>query len=108
MKFSEEQTELNYERIWQEKFWKPLMDSEHFTISERDIKTIYDFGYKVYKMGGSNATKKFFTEQLEILNKGEKKCLNSTKLKSVSGFLSQLAHLLSCFALLKKLLRLFR
>ena len=108
MKFSEEQNELNYEQIWKAKFWTPLLDSEHFAITEQDIKTLYDFGYKIYKMGGYLATTKFFTEQLEILTKGEKKCQNNTKLKSASGFLSLLGHLLSCFGLLKKLLKLFR
>lgn len=108
MNFSEEQNELNYEQIWKAKFWTPLLDSEHFALSEQDVKTLYDFGYKIYKMGGYRATSKFFTEQLKILIKGEKKCQNNTKLKSASGFLSLLAHLLSCFGLLKKLLKLFR
>lgn len=99
---------LNYEQVWEEEFWIPLISCEHFAISNQDIKTLYDFGYKIYKMGGYNATKKFFTEQLEILTKGEKKCQNSTRLESASGFLSLLARLLSCCASLKKLWKLFR
>lgn len=108
MKISDEQNELNYEQIWRAKFWTPLIDSEHFALTEQDIKTLYDFGYKLYKIGGYRAATKFFTEQLEILTKGGKKCQNSTKLKSASGFLSLLGHLLSCFGLLKKLWKSFR
>ena len=99
---------LNYDQIWLEKFWEPLIDSEHFAISKKDIQTLYEFGDKIYKIGGYNATLKFFTEQLKILTKGEKKCQNSTKLESASGFLSLLAPLLSCCASLKKLWKLFR
>ncbi len=110
MKFSDGQNELNYDQIWLTEFWTPLVDSEHFALSKQDIKTLYEFGYKIYKIGGYRATLKFFTEQLEILTKGEQeqKCQNNTKLKSASGFLSLLARLLSCCASLKKLWKLFR
>ena len=99
---------LNYDQIWLAKFWEPLVDSEHFAISRQDIETLYKFGDKIYRIGGYNATIKFFTEQLEMPTKGEKKCQNSTKLESASGFLSLLARLLSCCASLKKLWKLFR
>lgn len=108
MDFLEEQKELNYMQIWQDKFWKPLMNSEHFAMRGKDIRTICDFGYKVYKMGGYYATTKFFAEQLEILNKGAEKCQNKTKQKSANGFLSLLARLLLCCASLRKLWILFR
>lgn len=99
---------LDYDQIWLAEFWEPLVNREHFAISEQDIKTLYEFGNKIYKIGGYNATTKFFSEQLEILTKGAKKCQNSTKLESANGFLSLLARLLSCCASLKKLWKLFR
>ena len=40
MKFSIEKNETNYEQIWLEEFWTPLVDSEHFAISKKDIQIL--------------------------------------------------------------------
>lgn len=93
-----------YNKIWNTLFWKQLKEG---ALTEQDVRTLYQYGYKIYRFGGRETAEKFFTEQLELLQ-GDEKCQNNTKLESASGFLSLLARLLSCCALLKKLWKLFR
>lgn len=93
-----------YNKIWNKLFWKQLKEG---ALTEKDVKTLYNYGYKVYRFGGYETAEKFFAEQLELLQ-GDEKCQNNTRLESASGFLSLLARLLSCCASLKKLWKLFR
>lgn len=93
-----------YNKIWNTLFWKQIKEG---ALTEQDVRTLYQYGYKVYRFGGHETAKKFFAEQLELLQ-GDEKCQNNTKLNLLSGFLSLLARLLSCCASLKKLWKLFR